>query len=267
MFHITILGSGSAGNAALVESGSHRILIDAGLSARRITRGLEAASVDPASLDGILLTHEHQDHAQGLQVFCKKFPVPVYTNSHTAAVLRPGLSDLKGEWRIFPTGSDFTIGDFIIHAFSVPHDAADPVGFAVHCGEGCLGYLTDLGYATRLVLDRVRHAHTLVIETNHDEKLLQQDTRRPWAIKQRILSRHGHLSNTAAAEVVASLLGNGLRRVLLTHLSRDCNSTELAESAMRARLAQDGASHVQVTAVPHGGASARIAIRDGADAA
>jgi phosphoribosyl 1,2-cyclic phosphodiesterase len=258
MVHLTILGTGSAGNAAVVESDKTRLLIDAGLSARRICQRLGEIGIAPESLDGILLTHEHQDHAQGLAVFCKKHPVPIYCNSHTAAVLRSELPEGFGDWRIFPTGADFVVGDVTAHAFSVPHDAADPVGFTLTCGASSIGYLTDLGYATKLVLERIRNVHTLVIETNHDEKLLQEDTRRPWSIKQRILSRHGHLSNTAAAEVVAQIAGNGLARVLLSHLSRDCNRPELAEAAIRQRLAQMGCTQMHIEAIPHGASSARF---------
>ncbi len=170
----------------------------------------------------------------------------------------------------FSTGSDFCIGDISLHAFSVPHDAADPCGFILHCGDASLGFLTDLGFATRLACERVREVHTLVIETNHDEKLLQNDLRRPWPVKQRIMSRHGHLSNAAAAEVVAGLGGSRLRRVVLGHLSRDCNTPELALAAVRGRLqaTEEGeaievscATHHQVGERMRIGSAARVAER------
>jgi phosphoribosyl 1,2-cyclic phosphodiesterase len=110
--------------------------------------------------------------------------------------------------------------------FTVPHDAVDPAGFVLHHQRGALGFLTDLGFVTKLVHERVRTVHTLVIETNHDEKLLQNDVKRPWAVKQRIMSRHGHLSNAAAGAVIADLLSANLRRSVLGHLSRDCNRPE-----------------------------------------
>src|SRR5450432_1661274 len=196
MFHLTVLGSGSAGNCAVVESDECRLLIDGGLSARQMAVRLEAAGVDPASLDGILVTHEHGDHVSGLDVFCKKFEVPIYCNSLTAEALGRGLNKC---WRLFSTGGDFAIKDIAVQTFSVPHDAVDPVGFVLHHGPASLGFCTDLGFATKLVFERIRAAQTIVIETNHDEKLLQNDTRRPWPVKQRIMSRHGHLSNAAAA--------------------------------------------------------------------
>jgi phosphoribosyl 1,2-cyclic phosphodiesterase len=232
MMHLTILGSGSAGNAALVETPKTRLLIDGGLSARQLVERLRLCGVNPLEIDGILLTHEHLDHAGGLDVWCKQFSTPVYCNRLTAEALRCEGKVAK-DWRLFLTGSDFQIGDLVIESFPVPHDAVEPVGFVLHHGRLALGFLTDLGFATKLVHERMRTAHTVVIETNHDEKLLQEDRKRPWSVKQRIMSRHGHLSNTAAANVLADLLGGHLRRAVLGHLSRDCNSPELAVGAVR----------------------------------
>ena len=138
------------------------------------------------------------------------------------------------------------MGDITVPTFSVPHDAAEPTGFVLHHGASSLGFCTDLGFATKLVHERLRHAATVVIETNHDEKLLQEDTRRPWPVKQRIMSRHGHLSNAAAAEVLAALACHGLRRAILGHLSRDCNTPDLALGTVRSRLAADGVTGADI---------------------
>ena len=242
MFTLTVLGSGSAGNCAVVQSPQCRLLIDAGLSARQIIARLAAAGVAPESLDGILITHEHGDHIGGLEVFCKKYRVPLYCNPLTAESMRRADLFDRTDWRLFTTGGDFSIKDIDVRTFPVPHDAVDPVGFVLHSGGSLLGILTDLGHATRLACERVRNVHTLLIETNHDEKMLQNDTRRPWAVKQRIMSRHGHLSNAAAAAVVADLLGNGLERVILGHLSRDCNTPEAALATVNAKLSEMGAT-------------------------
>ena len=247
MLAVTILGSGSAGNCALVETHLCRLLVDGGLSARQICARLAEASVDPACIDAILITHEHIDHAGGLDVFCKKFHTPVYCNTLTAdAIQRSGREDCRKEFRLFLTGTEFCVGDITVQTFSVPHDAADPIGFVLHHGGASLGFCTDLGFATKLVHERLRNAGTVVIETNHDEKLLQEDSRRPWPVKQRIMSRHGHLSNAAAAEVLASLTQHGLRRAILGHLSRDCNTPGLALGTVRSRLAVDGVSPADV---------------------
>jgi phosphoribosyl 1,2-cyclic phosphodiesterase len=249
VFHLTVLGSGSSGNCAVVETDQCRLLIDGGLSARQITRRLETVGLKPIEIDGILLTHEHCDHVQGLNVFCKQNAIPVYCNRETAEAIRhcPGAGDVPREWRFFQTGSEFAIKDIVVQTFPIPHDAVDPVGFVLHHDDRALGFLTDLGYPTKLVLERVREVDALVLETNHDEKLLQEDSRRPWPVKQRIMSRHGHLSNTAAAQVASILAAHDrLRRVVLGHLSKDCNRPELALAAVRQRLSEIGSDGIEV---------------------
>ncbi len=261
MFSVTILGSGSAGNCALVETPQTRLLIDGGLSAKQIGLRLAQCGVHPTEIDGILLTHEHGDHCGALHVWCKQFATPIYCNRLTAEVLQSGAaSETRRDWRMFVTGSEFTIKDITVQTFPVPHDAVDPVGFVLHHGDDALGVLTDLGVATKLAQERVRAAQTLLIETNHDEKLLQNCTKRPWSVKQRIMSRHGHLSNAAAADVLADLLGGRLRRAVLGHLSRDCNSPELAVGTVRARLAALGANEVEVVCAGQREISARLAV-------
>jgi phosphoribosyl 1,2-cyclic phosphodiesterase len=233
VFSLTVLGSGSAGNCSLISTDQCKLLVDAGFSARQIARRLEAVGVCPESLDGILITHEHSDHVAGLEIFCRRFCVPIYANPLTAETLRRGsLADFP-RWNLFATGAVFSIQNIQIQSFYVPHDAVDPTAFVFTTDEGSIGFLTDLGYAPNLALERVRLVDTLMIETNHDERMLQEDTKRPWSVKQRILSRHGHLSNDAAAKLVASIAGDRLRRVVLGHLSRDCNRADLALGSMQ----------------------------------
>ena len=225
-------GSGSSGNSALITTENCRILVDIGFSARQICHRLAALSVAPETLDAILLTHEHSDHVAGLDVFTRKFKVPIYCNRLTAEALKGQGIGTDAAWTIFGTGSSFTIRDLDVQTFYVPHDAVDPVGFIASTGYGSVGFLTDLGFATKLVRERLREVHTLLIETNHDERKLQDDPKRPWSVKQRILSRHGHLSNRAAATLVAEVAGDHLERVILGHLSRDCNTQDLALAEM-----------------------------------
>ena len=260
MFSVTILGSGSAGNSALVETPQTRLLIDGGLSARQIVLRLAQCGLNPLEIDGVLLTHEHCDHSGALHVWCKQFSTPIYCNRLTAEVLQTEAPQLRKDWRLFVTGSAFAIKDITVETFPVPHDAVEPVGFVLHHGDAALGVLTDLGVATRLVHERVRAAQTLIIETNHDEKLLQNDTRRPWSVKQRIMSRHGHLSNAAAAEVLATLLEGKLRRAVLGHLSRDCNSPELALGTVRARVDAAGGHGVELLCASQREVSARVPV-------
>jgi phosphoribosyl 1,2-cyclic phosphodiesterase len=244
-----MLGSGSAGNSALVATDHCKILVDGGLSARQIVLRLEQCGVMPEQLDGVLLTHEHGDHVCGLEVLCRKFAVPIYCNALTAEAIRgpayAGL-DRHRNWRLFRTGADFSICDIVVQSFPVPHDAVDPVGFAFHAGARGLGFITDLGYATKMLVERLREVHTLVIETNHDEKLLQNDLHRPWPVKQRIMSRHGHLSNAAAGFVIEQLLPGKVERVVLGHLSRDCNTPALATGTIRALLEKCGKIDMEV---------------------
>jgi phosphoribosyl 1,2-cyclic phosphodiesterase len=262
MFSLTMLGSGSSGNAALIATDHCRLLVDGGLSARQLVVRLELCGVKPEQLDGVLLTHEHGDHVCGLEVLCRKFHVPIYCNALTAEAIRCGSLGTHRNWRIFRTGADFSICDITVQTFPVPHDAVEPVGYAFHAGRCGLGFITDLGYATKMLVERLREVHTLVIETNHDEKLLQACQYRPWPVKQRIMSRHGHLSNAAAAAVIEQLLPGKIERVVLGHLSRDCNTPDLARDAVRALLAKHGRDSVDVFCADQKELSPRFRIGD-----
>jgi phosphoribosyl 1,2-cyclic phosphodiesterase len=241
----TILGSGSAGNCAYLETDETRLLIDAGFSGRQIRQRLAAIGRTPESLNGILVTHEHSDHVQGLANLAIKLRIPVYCNRLTKEAIENQLQS-RLESRIFLTGATIDLGDVTVDTFAIPHDAYDPVGFLLRTATANIGFLTDLGHATKLVIERIRRAHVLVLETNHDLKLLQEDHRRPWSVKQRILSRHGHLSNEAAAAAAEQIVSADLHRIYLGHLSRDCNRPELAHRVVSERLQQAGARHVQI---------------------
>lgn len=241
---VTILASGSSGNVVLLQTAETSVLIDIGLTAKRINGHLTTQGVEANSLAGVLLTHEHGDHTKGLRVFCANSSVPVFTNPLTADSLK--RSGVVANWNLFASGAEFQIGDLRVLPFSVPHDAADPVGFVFRHAESSFAVLTDLGYATKQVVNCVQGVSALLIETNHDETMLQNDTKRPWAVKQRILSRHGHLSNVAAADIVANVATPQLSHVLLGHISEDCNSSTLATQAVRTRLDADGHTQVEV---------------------
>jgi len=241
----TILGSGSSGNCAYLECDETRLLIDAGLSGRQIRQRLLTIGRTPESLNGILITHEHSDHVQGLTGLAAKLNIPVYCNRQTRDAIKAQLeADL--EFRLFETGASFDLGNVSIDSFTVPHDAYDPVGFLIRTNCANIGILTDLGHPTKLVMERVRQANVLVLETNHDLKLLQDDVRRPWSVKQRIVSRHGHLSNDAAADLAAEVVSADLEHLYLGHLSGDCNRPDLAHGAVSRKLQAIGANHVQV---------------------
>ena len=242
---LTILGSGSAGNCSYLETDQTRILIDAGLSGRQIRQRLATIGRAPETLQAILITHEHSDHISGLVGLGSKLDLPIYCNRLTKEAIEAQLS-LTLNARIFNTGASFEIGDIGVDTFTVPHDAYDPVGFLLHAPGGRIGFLTDLGYATRLVIERIRAANVLLLEANHDPKMLQDDPHRPWSLKQRILSRHGHLSNEASADVAEQIVSAELRRLYLGHLSRNCNLPQLAHDVVGGRLRQIGAMHVAI---------------------
>ncbi|HVU08336.1 MAG TPA: MBL fold metallo-hydrolase [Verrucomicrobiae bacterium] len=262
---LTILGSGSSGNCAYLETENTRVLIDAGFSPRQIRQRLATIGRAPENLSAILLTHEHSDHISGLLGIADKFQIPVFCNRETQDATiwalkeklssrnHPALNGLDGadalkskvDWRIFSTGDSFELDDLLVETFSIPHDAQDPVGFLLRAQTANIGFVTDLGHMTKLVVERVRAANVLVLESNHDVKLLQE-SHRSWALKQRILGRHGHLSNVAAAEAAAQIMSASLRHLYLAHLSRECNKPEIAEHVMAEQLHHIGATHVRL---------------------
>lgn len=242
---ICVLASGSSGNCTYVESGSGALLVDAGLSGRETLRRLREIAADVAGIRAVCVSHEHNDHTAGLRVLHRQHGIPLYANSGTVQALSrdPRLQGLA--WQIFTTGSPFAVGDFRIEPFSVSHDAMEPVGFVVHSGDLRIGIVTDMGIATTLVRERLRPCQVLVVEANHDERLLQEASR-PWGIKQRIRGRQGHLSNDKAAAMIAEIAGPHLLYVFLAHLSEECNRHKLALAAVRRALDEAGHAHVGV---------------------
>lgn len=243
MIRFAVLGSGSSGNSAVVECGGMRLMIDAGLSAKQLILRLDDLGIAPDSLGGILLTHEHGDHIRGLKVLLKKHPLPVFSTASTAHVVRE--SGIEGAvWKTFESGQSFAIGDAVISSFPIQHDAVDPVGFVIGHRSRRLGFVSDAGHVTPCMTEHMRGLHGLFIEANYDDDLLEADTRRPWSIKQRISSRHGHLSNHQVGELLKEIAHRELRHVVLGHLSSDCNQPDVATRHLRSRL--DAAGHPQV---------------------
>ncbi|HUX08875.1 MAG TPA: MBL fold metallo-hydrolase [Acidobacteriota bacterium] len=229
MIEVTVLGSGSSGNATLIRSERTSILIDAGFSHRQLKLRMASVGWDPARLDAVIISHEHTDHICGLRVLCKRHSMPVFSAEATFASRR---FDEMGLTRIehVNAGEEFSIGDLDIKPFSVPHDAADPLGFIVRCNGMTLGHVTDLGYAPELTARSLQECNILVLESNHDPDMLLYGPY-PWPIKQRILSRTGHLSNSASSELLAKVASSDLAVVFLAHLSQQNNTPELALQA------------------------------------
>lgn len=234
MIRLTVLGSGSSGNATLLECGDTRLLIDAGFSAKRLTEKLQAIGIEPESLNGILVTHEHTDHVQAIPVFVKKWGTPVYVTRRTREEMRK-CTDMVS-WRFFESGDAFEIEGVQVGSFPISHDAIDPVGYHFSYGAFRYGHLSDVGRISPLIQSYLMDVHALFIESNYDPHLLEINESRPWMTKQRIASAHGHLSNMQAAEFVASILHKGLKHIILGHLSQECNTAEIALDCMRRAL-------------------------------
>lgn len=213
----------------LVESGQTRLLIDAGISARELRKRLDQIDVDVATLNALLVTHEHTDHVRGLGPLIRQTNLPVYLQTDLARKL-PDVG--KPECvREFVDGEEFTINDLTIRPFAITHDSLAPVGFTLTGEQGKVGVATDLGVATRLVTECLSGCRALVLETNHDEELLR-DGPYPWKLKERVRSNRGHLSNKAGGSLLQSLLWQGLETVFLGHLSETNNRPELALEAV-----------------------------------
>ncbi len=238
------LGSGSRGNATLVEFGKTRLLVDAGLSARQLGLRLEAVGVDPASVDWIVLTHEHEDHSRGAELFSRKHGVPLVCSADTLEAMNCSRAHFA-DWLPLASSGALELDSIRLEPFPVPHDAARPVGFVIG-GEGLrIGVATDLGHATTLVIERLRGCDVLMLESNHDDRMLQ-DGPYPWHLKQRVSGRLGHLSNREAAAVLRAAADERCRAVVLAHLSEKNNTAALARSCAAQALAEVGLSRVEM---------------------
>ena len=232
------IASGSSGNAGYLGSERTHLLIDAGISRRRIVQGLEAADLKPADLAGVLLTHEHADHVTGLKVLLKKDPVPLYATAGTlAAIQKKGmLDDYPAEQiHVIQGGEAFSLGDLTVLPLSIDHDAAEPVGYRVTDGSKSAAFLTDLGHATPELEAALRNLDALLLESNHDVRMLEAGPY-PYPLKRRILGDCGHLSNESAGRLLSLLCHGGLKQVLLGHLSKENNLPELAYETVRCEL-------------------------------
>ncbi len=231
-----VLGSGSRGNATYIESDSVALLIDSGFSGVELERRLAAIDVSPAKLAGILVTHEHTDHVRGVGILARKYKLPVIANSGTFAAAQAKIGDVP-HYQEFETGRSFNFAGFAIHPFAVSHDSAEPVGFVVSRDSCSLGYCTDTGMVSRLISHHLNGCHGLIIESNHDPEMLRNGPY-PLYLQQRIRSRTGHLANKDAASFVAELCHEGLRHVVLAHISEKNNDHALVLDT--ARTALDG---------------------------
>ena len=223
MLTVTTIASGSSGNCVLVSGGATHILIDAGISCRRITTAMRELDIDPAQLSAVLITHEHTDHVCGLATMVKKLPVPIYASAGTAYQLIHRIGLPEDRMCPFTAGSAFEIGSLRCASFPTPHDAADSVGYTVELDGEKMALVTDLGYVTDTVRRAVLGSQLVVLESNHDVDWLRSSLY-PYPLKQRILGDRGHLCNEAGAELAAQAVRAGAHTIILAHLSRENNT-------------------------------------------
>ena len=229
-----VLGSGSTGNATLVEARDARVLVDAGLGPRQLKDRLDSAGVDPASVDAVVLSHEHGDHARGAVAFVSKWGMPIAGTRGTWQAAGLGAETLPGFTRI-SAGEPLRLGSLEIQGIPVPHDAAGPVAFVISANGASLGHATDLGHVAPSLVRAFEGCHAVLLESNYDPAMLR-DGPYPWALKERILGPFGHLSNGDVARYLERGLGAGCRQVVLAHLSQKNNHPELALHAAEEAL-------------------------------
>jgi phosphoribosyl 1,2-cyclic phosphodiesterase len=242
---VSMLASGSRGNCAIVASACTRILVDTGISCRETFKRMKTLGEDPYSLSAILITHEHSDHIYGLATLAKKLRIPVFMTGATHQAWARALRNENGErpqlekFERFESGHGFQVGDIAVRPFTIPHDAADPVGFTFRAEGIKVGFVTDLGYLPASVRDHLRGCDMLVMESNHDLEMLRVGPY-PWAVKQRVMSRVGHLSNEALADFFINDYDNSATFVVLAHLSEQNNHPEIARREAEKALATRG---------------------------
>lgn len=224
---VQVLASGSKGNCTWIASEKTQLLVDAGLSGLEISRRLEKAGGKPKNIDAIIVTHEHRDHVGSLGVLSRRYNLPIFITRDTLSSLPPRTTPLF-ETFLFQAGKSFRLGDLQIHPFSVPHDAADPVGFTIKNANSSIGICTDLGMSTKLVLNCLKNCNAVIIEANHDTDLLLNGPY-PWYLKQRISSNHGHLSNSDSVALIKDIHSLELKYLILAHLSETNNNPEIVQ--------------------------------------
>lgn len=228
MFNFCSLYSGSSGNSLFVESENTKLLVDAGVSSKKIEEALANLEIDPTSIDGILITHEHSDHVQGLGTFAKKFNLPVFVNKKTLDAMPKQKEKISEKnIKLFNINEKFEIGDLKVKPFSIPHDAANPCGFNIFKDDKKISIATDIGHMTNGVLKNLEDSIFIMLESNYDPEVLKY-SKYPYQLKTRIAGPDGHLSNELAGKTISYLLNSGLKQAVLGHLSKQSNFPELA---------------------------------------
>ena len=239
------IASGSSGNCIYVGSGNTDILIDAGISKKRIEEGLHGNDLDPKELKGILITHEHSDHVSGLGVFTRKYPVPIYGTKETIEYLlnsdRLGKLDPQLFHEIKPD-EPFQIQDLTVKPFHISHDARNPVGYRIEDEKSAFACATDLGTYSEYTISNLQDLDLLLLEANHDVHMLEVGSY-PYPLKKRILGNRGHLSNEVSGQLLCKLLNDRIQKIYLGHLSKENNYAELAYETVRSEINMDSGEY------------------------
>lgn len=234
------LSSGSEGNCQYIETKHKRILIDSGFSGKKIEELLKKIDICPSTLDGILVTHEHSDHIKGAGVLSRRYNIPLYANTKTWESMEGKLGNIRDEnKKIFSNERYFNLGDLEILPFKIFHDAVDPVGYIVTKNNKKLSLLTDTGYVSKAIIDKIRDSNIYFIESNHDLQMLREGSY-PYYLKERIRSKLGHLSNEDAGNLMGSLLNGIGEKIILAHLSEENNLPQKALSTVKTMLERRG---------------------------
>lgn len=241
----TVLASGSTGNATIVKGSEKTVLVDVGLSMKKIEELMKERGVSGHELDALFVTHEHSDHIKGLGAFARKYELPIYANEATWGAMERHVGSIEAEKRvIIETGEALDFGPMRVQSYPISHDAAEPVGYCFEEHGEKLSLATDLGYVSEKVKRHIIDSDVLVLESNHDTEMLRMG-RYPWNIKRRILSDIGHLSNVAAGEALIELMTDRTKRVYLAHLSLDHNQMDLAMLTVNSILENNGIFYKQ----------------------
>lgn len=255
------LFSGSSGNSVYVSGGGTQLLIDAGVSCARICAELKAIGANPLDIGAILITHEHIDHIRGAGTFARKYGAALYATEGTWRAMEDKLGDIPADCRrVIDSEQDFFLGELNVQPFSTPHDAAESVGYVISTAGGArFALATDIGCVRAGWLEAVRGCAAVLLESNYDPGMLQAG-RYPYALKRRIMSRTGHLSNDDAAEAALALIAGGTKTLVLGHLSKENNFPELALRCCMTALERDGAGDADVSVARRDGNSGVITV-------
>ena len=247
MLNFCSLYSGSSGNSLFVQTENTRLLIDVGVSSKKVEEALHSINVEPSSINAVLITHEHSDHVQGLGTFSKKYNIPIYANQETIDNMPTQIGKIdEKNINKFKVSDKFYIGDIDIKSFSIPHDAANPCGFNIFKDNKKISIATDIGHMDNRIINSLEESHFILLESNYDPEILKYSSY-PYNLKSRIAGPNGHLSNAMAGKTLSYLLKSGLKSAMLVHLSKENNFPELAYKTVVEELISENHSESSIS--------------------